>query len=103
MSLDDKTNYNKANMEELAENIKGYKERYDNLVSQLENKVTEMHNYWVEDPGAETVYQNLLKQFNTFKSKMLEGYDQMTQFENQVLNQVSRYESAETQTNNSIG
>ena len=61
-----------------------------------------MHNHWVEDPAAEAVYQQLLTQFNTFKASMQEGYDTMTQFEQQVLAQVDRYTDAEQQTMNAI-
>lgn len=102
MGFGDMTNYNKERMESLSEEIKRDKERYNSLVAQLENRINEMHNYWVEDSDAEAVYQQLLTQFNTFKSSMEEGYDTMTQFEKQVLTQVDRYTDAEQQTSNAI-
>lgn len=102
MGFEDMTNYSKERMESLSEEIRRDKERYNNLIAQLESKVNEMHNYWVEDPAAEAVYQQLLTQFNTFKTSMQEGYDTMTQFEQQVLTQVDRYTNAEQQTINAI-
>ena len=98
----DMTNYNKAKMETLSEDIRRDKEKYNELVALLESEINEMHNYWVEDPAAEAVYQQLLSQFNTFKANMNEGYDTMTQFEQQVLTQVDRYTEAEQQKNNAI-
>ena len=102
MNYSDTTNYNKEKMEALSEDIRRDKEKYNELVGLLESKITEMHNYWVEDPAAEAVYQQLLTQFNTFKSSMQEGYDTMTAFEQQVLRQVDRYTDAEQQAMNAI-
>ncbi len=102
MGFGDMTNYSKERMESLSEEIRRDKERYNDLVAQLESKINEMHSYWVEDPAAEAVYQQLLTQFNTFKISMQDGYDTMTQFEQQVLTQVDRYTNAEQQTMNAI-
>ena len=102
MGFGDTTNYSKERMESLSEEIKRDKEKYNDLVAQLESRINEMHNHWVEDPDEEKVYQQLLTQFNTFKTSMQEGYDTMTQFEQQVLTQVDRYTDAENQTMNAI-
>ena len=102
MGFGDTTNYSKERMESLSEEIKRDKEKYNDLVAQLESRINEMHTHWVEDPAAEKVYQQLLTQFNTFKTSMQEGYDTMTQFEQQVLTQVDRYTDAENQTMNAI-
>lgn len=102
MGFGDMTNYSKERMESLSDEIRRDKERYNDLVAQLKSRINEMHNYWVEDPAAEAVYQQLLTQFNTFKTSMQEGYDTMTQFEQQVLTQVDRYTDAEQQTMNAI-
>lgn len=102
MGFDEMTNYSKERMESLSEEIKRDKESYNSLVTDLESRINEMHNHWVEDPAAEAVYQQLLAQFNTFKTSMQEGYDTMTQFEQRVLTQVDRYTDAEQQTMNAI-
>lgn len=102
MGFGDMTNYSKERMESLSDEIRRDKERYNDLVAQLESKINEMHNHWVEDPAAKAVYQQLLTQFNTFKASMQKGYDTMTQFEQQVLAQVDRYTDAEQQTMNAI-
>ena len=102
MGFGDMTNYSKERMESLSDEIRRDKERYNDLVAQLKSRINEMHNYWVEDPAAEAVYQQLLTQFTTFKTSMQEGYDTMTQFEKQVLTQVDRYTDAEQQTMNAI-
>ena len=100
--MNDVTNKKKKKMESLSEDIRRDKEKYNELVGLLASKINEMHNYWVEDPAAEAVYQQLLSQFNTFKTNMNEGYDTMTEFEQQVLRQVDRYTEAEQRTMNAI-
>ena len=102
MDYSGETNYEKLKMEALAEDIRKEKARYAELISSLESRINEMHNYWVEDAAAEAVYQKLASQFQTFKANMREGEDTMTMFENQVLQQVDRYTEAEQETMNAI-
>ena len=102
MGFEDMTNYSQEKMYSLSGTIGGYKKEYENLVAQLESRINEMHNYWLDDSDAEVVYQKLFEQFNKFKTSMQEGYDTMTQFEQQVLTQIDNYEEAEQKTSNMI-
>ena len=100
--MDDSTNYSKPEMERLQEDIKNKKMAYNECVNNLTNDIHNMHNYWVEgDAGAEAVYQQLLSQYNQFKQDLEEGFDLMTEFENQVGEQEARYAGAENKISTS--
>lgn len=102
MGFEDKTNYSKAGMESLSDKIGIDKGKYEDLVALLASRINEMHNYWVDDSDAEVVYQQLLTQFDKFKTSMQEGYDTMTQFQQQVLDQIDRYTEAEQKAMHTI-
>lgn len=98
----DVTNYNKAQMDDLARKIDSHKTKYNQLTTSLESSIAEMHNYWVEDPDAQKIYSELAGQFKTFKTSMDEGYNEMTKFEKLVDIQIERYTKAEQDTLSAI-
>lgn len=92
----DETNYNKGKMGDLQDSIRAKKNEYNECINNLTNDINNMHNFWVEgDPNAEAVYQQLLSQYNNFKQNLEEGINLMTEFENQVGEQIDRYAGAE--------
>ncbi len=96
------TNYNKDKMQDLIFEIEKNTNQYNKLVNSLKEKINEMHGFWIEDPAAEKVYQELVMQFNKFKVQLDEGYDQMTRYKKQVADQVEKYSEAEQKTMNAI-
>jgi len=96
--MNEYTNYNKARMEELSNEVNTKAMRYNELIESLDQKINEMHNYWVEgDQEAEEIYQELLSQFNHFKEGLNEGYQKMTDFRMRIDNQVEAYRQAESE------
>ena len=97
------TNYNKAQMQELADKISQYQGQYNDIIARLTQHINEMHNFWGEDPDAEALYQQLLSQYQEYRKQFDEGSDMMQEFKRQVDSQVGRYEEAESTTKGVIG